>query len=107
MKETCLGVLTPDRGAGGFLLRTFSSMGFITRYRLTVEGPEIHINPEGGEQPPQGWLFRTVIKRTEPQELVETVQVAPPNKGFFDYYTAKLDRVTVEEKAKAAPTPPH
>ena len=106
MKETWLGVLTPDRGAGGFLLRAFSSTGFITRYRVTVEGPETHINPEGGEQPPPGWLFRTVIKRTDPQEFVETVQAAPPDKSFFDYYTAKLSRVTSEEKAKTAPIPP-
>ena len=104
-KESWLGLLTPDRGAGGFVLRTFSSTGFITQYRVTVEGPETYINPEGGEQPPPGWLFRTVIKRTDPQEFVETVQAAPPNKTFFDYYTAKLSRVTTEHKAKTAPTP--
>jgi hypothetical protein len=106
MKESWMGVLTSDRGAVGFLLCTFSSTGFITRYRVTVEGPETHINPEGGEQPPPGWLFRTVIKRTDPKEFVETVQAAPPNKSFFDYYTAKLSRVTVEEKAKIAPATP-
>jgi len=105
MKESWLGLLTPDRGAGGFVLRTFSSTGFITQYRVTVEGPETYINPEGGEQPPPGWLFRTVIKRTDPQEFVETVQAAPPNKTFFDYYTAKLSRVTAEQKANTAPTP--
>ena len=106
MKESWLGLLTPDRGAGGFVLRTFSSTGFITQYRVTVEGPETYINPQGGDQPPPGWLFRTVIKRTDPQEFVETVQAAPPNKTFFDYYTAKLSRVTAEEKANPAPTPP-
>jgi hypothetical protein len=106
MKESWMGVLTPDRGTVGFFLRTFSSTGFITRYRVIVEGPETHINPEGGEQPPPGWLFRTVIKRTDPQEFVETVQAAPPNKSFFDYYTAKLSRVTVEEKAKISPATP-
>ena len=104
-KESWMGVLTSDRGAVGFLLCTFSSTGFITRYRVTVEGPETHINPEGGEQPPPGWLFRTVIKRTDPKEFVETVQAAPPNKSFFDYYTAKLSRVTVEEKAKTKTSP--
>jgi hypothetical protein len=106
-KESWLGILTSTRGTGGFMLRSFSTTGFITRYRVTVEGPEIHMNPEGGEQPPPGWLFRTVIKRTDPQEFVETVQTAPPNKGFFDYYTAKLDRVVVEEKPKTALIPPH
>ena len=107
MQESWLGVLTPDRHAGGFLLRMFSSTGFITRYRVTVDGPETHINPEGGDQPPPGWLFRTVIKRTNPQEFVETVQVAPPNKSFFDYYSAKLNRLPTEDKAKAAQIPPH
>ena len=106
VKESWMGVLTSDRGAAGFLLRTFSSTGFITRYRVTVEGPETRINPEGGEQPPPGWLFRTVIKRTGPQEFVETVQAAPPNKSFFDYYTAKLNRVTAQDKAKVSPAPP-
>jgi len=105
-KETWLGVLTSDRGTGSFLLRTFSSTGFITRYRVTVAGPETRINPEGGELPPPGWLFRTVIKRTDPQEFIETVQAAPPNKSFFDYYTAKLSRVKAEVKPKIAPVPP-
>ncbi|MGO8732263.1 MAG: hypothetical protein ACLQVM_05680 [Terriglobia bacterium] len=104
-KESWLGVLTSGQGVSGFLLRTFSSTGFITRYRVTVEGAETHINPEGGESPPPGWLFRTVIKRTDPQELVETVQAAPPNKSFFDYYTAKLIRIRAEEKAKTPPNP--
>jgi len=103
-KESWLGVLTSDRGSGGFLLRMFSNTGFITRYRVTVEGPEIRINPEGGEQPPPGWLFRTIIKRTEPQEFVETVQAAPPSKGFFDYYSAKLNRAVAQEKAKTSPS---
>jgi hypothetical protein len=100
VKESWLGILTAATGGGDFWLRTFSNTGFITRYRVTVEGPEIHFNPEGGEQPPPGWLFRTVIKRTAPQEFVETVQVAPPNKTFFDYYTARLSRVPPQEKAK-------
>ena len=103
-KESWLAVLTSDRGSSGFLLRMFSNTGFITRYRVTVEGPEIRINPEGGDQPPPGWLFRTIIKRTEPQELVETVQAAPPSKGFFDYYSAKLNRAVAQEGAKTSPT---
>jgi len=106
-KESWLGILTSNRGVGGFWLRMFSSTGFITRYRVTVEGPDIHLNPEGGEQPPPGWLFRTVIERTNPQELLEKVQAAPPNKSFFDFYSAVLKRVTTEQKAKTAPIPPH
>jgi hypothetical protein len=106
MKESWMGILTSDRGADGFLLRTFSSTGFITRSRVTVQGPETYINPEGGEQPPPGWLFRTVIKRTDPQEFFETVQAAPPTKSFFDYYTAKLSRVTAQDKGKTISASP-
>jgi hypothetical protein len=105
LKESWMGILTSDRAAAGFLLRMFSNTGFITRYRVTVEGPETRINPEGGEQPPPGWLFRTVIERTNPQEFVETVQAAPPNKSFFDYYTAKLNRVAAQVKAETSPAP--
>ena len=30
--------------------------------------------------------------------MSETVRVAPPDKPFFDYYTAKLTRVASENK---------
>lgn len=88
--ESWLGVLTSAEPRNGFALEVFSSTGFITRYRLSVEGPEIRFNPEGGRRPPPGWLFRTVIARTGPEEFTETVQAAPPGKPFFVYYTAKL-----------------
>ncbi len=94
IRESWMGILSEDRAGAGFLLRAFSSTGFITRYRVTVEGSEVHFNPEGGEQPPPGWLFRRVIQRSGDDELKETVQAAPPNKSFFDYYSAKLTRAT-------------
>lgn len=88
--ETWMGVLTVARPGAGFILRTFSSTGFVTRYRVTVEGAEIHFNPDGGDQSPPGWLFRRIITRTNADELTETVQGAPPQKTFFDYYSARL-----------------
>ncbi len=90
--ETWMGVLTVTRPGGGFILRTFSSTGFVTRYQVTVEGAEIHFNPDGGDQSPPGWLFRRIMTRTNADELTETVQGAPPQKPFFDYYNAKLAR---------------
>ena len=90
--ETWMGVLTVSRSGAGFILRTFSSTGFVTRYRVTVEGAEFHFNPDGGDQSPPGWLFRRIITRTNADELTETVQGAPPQKPFFDYYSAKLAR---------------
>jgi hypothetical protein len=91
-KEMCLGILNPDRSGRDFVLRLFSDTGFVTRYRVTVDGGEISFSPEGGEQPPPGWLFRRQLQRTGANELLEAVQVAPPGKPFFEYYTAKLTR---------------
>jgi hypothetical protein len=98
-----MGILSASPDGRGFILRVFSSTGFITRYRLIVEGPEIHFNPEGGDSPPPGWLFRRVWSRTGPDELTETVQAAPPGKAFFDYYTAKFARVAPPPKTTPAP----
>jgi hypothetical protein len=90
--ETWMGILSPDPSGTGFRLRVFSNTGFITRYRVTVEESNVYLNPEGGEAPPPGWLFRRTLRRTNVGELTEAVQVAPPNKAFFDYYSAKLTR---------------
>lgn len=92
--ESWLGILSADKGAEGFVLEVFSSTGFITRYRLRVNGPNILFNPEGGQQPPPGWLFRRTISRTNEDNLTETVETAPPGKSFFEYYSAKLTRAT-------------
>ena len=97
-QESWLGVLGASPDGVGYILRTFSSRGFIARYRVMVEGPEVQFNPEGGEKPPPGWLFRRLIQRTGVGEITEDVQVAPPGKSFFDYYSAKLSRVQEQEK---------
>jgi len=102
-QESWMGMLSASYGEPGFLLRVFSSTGFITRYRLTVDGAEIHLNPEGGDLSPPGWLFRRTWVRNGPDEFTETVQAAPPDKAFFNYYTAKYTRVP--PPAKAVPSP--
>lgn len=102
--ESWLGILSPDPTGKGFLLRVFSNTGFITRYRVTVDQASVSFNPEGGEEPPPGWLFRRTLQRLDVGELNETVQVAPPGKPFFDYCTAKLARVPAPE-SKPPSTP--
>jgi len=101
-KESWMGVLSGGTPATGFVLRVFASTGFIMRYRLTVDGPELQLNPEGGDSPPAGWLFRKIWVRTGPDELTETVQAAPPGKAFFNYYAARFSRVL--PPAKSTPT---
>ena len=102
-KESWMGILSAGPDATQFILRVFSSTGFITRYRLIVEGAEVRLNPEGGDAPPPGWLFRRIWARTGSDEFAETVQVAPPGKAFFDYYTANFARVPFPPKSSPAP----
>lgn len=103
--ESWMGILSSSRSDLSFVLRVFSSTGFITRFRVTVDGAEIHFTPEGGEQPPAEWLFRRVVTRLSDAELSETVQAAPPSKSFFDYYSARLTRVSSGKKASPASGP--
>ena len=102
-KESWMGILSAGRGQAGYVLRTFSSTGFISRYRVTVDGAEIRFTPEGGEEPPPGWLFRRLIQRTEAGGFIESVEAAPPGKAFFAYYTARLRRVAQPGASAQAP----
>jgi hypothetical protein len=104
--ETWIGILSPDPSGSGFRLRVFSDTGFITCYRVTVEESNVYLNPEGGEEPPPGWLFRRTLRRTNVGELTETVRVAPPSKAFFDYYSAKLTRGAPSAPKSAPSAPP-
>jgi hypothetical protein len=105
-KESWLGILSPGGPRSGFVLRTFSSTGFIVLYHVTIDRGEVSLTQEGGEQPPPGWLFRRVLDRTGVDEFTETVQAAPPGKPFFDYYTAKLTRVSPAAKPPEKPATP-
>ncbi len=107
--EFWMGVLGPGKAKDEFTLRVFSSTGFVTQYRVTAQKAEIRFLPEGGEAPPPGWLFRRVIARSAPGELTETVEAAPPDGSFFQYYSAKLNRKEAEktaEKSAAVPAKP-
>ena len=93
-RESWMGVLSPRPDGKSWFLRVYSNYGFITTYQVTADGAGIHFNFVGGEDPPEGWLFRRVIARMSETEFTETVQVAPPDRPFFDYYSAKLTRGT-------------
>ena len=103
-KEDSMGVLSAEPDSG-FILRWFSTTGFITRYRLSVNGPEISWSQEGGDNPPPGGFFRRLIEHTNlnPSQFSETVQVAPPKRPFFDYYTARLTRVLPANTSPSSP----
>jgi hypothetical protein len=92
VNESWIGVLSGGSPTNDFSLRVFSTTGFITRYRVTVDKAQIRFTFEGGEQPPPGWLFRRGLARSGPGELIETVEAAPPDGSFFAYYSAKLTR---------------
>ncbi len=101
-KETSMGILSGGRDSG-FVLRWFSATGFITRYHVAVSGAEIFLNQEGGDNPPPGWLFRRLIRHPDPSQFIETVQVAPANRPFFEYYTVTLTRVWPAKAGAANP----
>ncbi len=104
-QESWMGILAGRRSDANYVLRVYSSTGFVTRYGVTVDGGVIYLNQQGGEEPPSGWLFRRVFERTNPGDLIETVRAAPPDRPFFDYYTAKLARVPATKPA-APPAKP-
>lgn len=104
-KESTLGILSRDPSGAAFLFEVYSSTGFVTRYRVSVAGPEIDFNPVGGLEAPPGWLSRRVFERSDVDGFTETVQLAPPQKSFFDYYTAAFTRIASSATSKAKPSP--
>jgi hypothetical protein len=109
--ETWTGFLSADSFAAGFILRTFSSTGFITQYHVTAGDARVSFDPQGGPNPPPGFLFRRVISRLGPGFFAEKVEVAPPDSPFFAYYNARLTQVlepkpTAPPAAAVSPAPP-
>jgi hypothetical protein len=102
LHEQWTGFLSSDPGGAGFVLRTFSSTGFISQYHATVGDDRVTFDPQGGANPPPGFLFRRVIVRLAPAFFSESVDVAPPGGAFFPYYGAKLTAV-LEPKPAALP----
>ncbi|MGH9449904.1 MAG: hypothetical protein ACRD11_05105 [Terriglobia bacterium] len=101
--EGVMGILNAT-AAGGFEMNLYSSNGFVSHYRVNVNHGKIGFSPEGGALPPPGWLFRRVFRHTNPGECTETVEVAPPQGSFFNYYTADLFQVTPAAAAPAKPS---
>jgi hypothetical protein len=103
--ECWFGILSGRDSPNEFTLRVYSSTGFITRYRVTVQQADIRFMPEGGAKPPPGWLFRREMQRLDTGELSEAVEAAPPDGSFFSYYSAKLTRhAPSQAPAPAAPS---
>ncbi len=92
--EMWMGIISARPGEPGYIMYMYSSTGFVTRYNVSVEsqGSAIRFAPEGGELVPSGWLFRRALERADEGLLDETVEVAPPGKNFFAYYTARLTK---------------
>ncbi|HUX10621.1 MAG TPA: hypothetical protein VMW51_08250 [Terriglobia bacterium] len=103
--ESSMGILSRAPSGDAFLLQVYSSTGFISSYRVTVEGSEIDFTSNGGLQPLPGWLSRRIIQRSDVDGFTETVQLAPPLRPFFDYYTAAFIRQPAPKSSKAAPPP--
>ncbi len=102
LRETCTGFLSSDPSGAGFVLWSFSSTGFISQYHVTVSDEQATFDPQGGANPPPGFLFRRVISRLGSGFFSEKVAVAPPGGAFFPYYNAELTQV-LEPKPAVPP----
>lgn len=98
--ESSIGILSAAPSSNSFQFQVYSSKGFISRYRVTVAGSEIDFTPNGGPQPLPGWLSRRIIQRSDIDGFTETVQLAPPQKSFFNYYTAAFTRQSATKNFK-------
>lgn len=98
--ESSIGILSGAPSGNAFRFVVYASTGFITRYRVTVAGQEIDFTPDGGPQPLPGWLSRRIIERGDVDQFIETFQLAPPLKSFFDYYTAAFTRESKPQNPK-------
>jgi len=102
LHEIWTGFVNADPVGTGFVLRSFSSTGFISEYHVTVSDDHVSFDPQGGANPPRGFLFRREIARLAQGFFSEKVEVAPPGGAFFPYYGAKLTAV-LEAKPPAPP----
>jgi len=102
-KESWMGILGPEGSDKSFFMRTYSNTGFVTRYRVTADGQGIRFTSEGGELPPAGWVFRRFYQELGADTFQVTVEVAPPGKPFFVYYTAKMKRAAASQPSPASP----
>lgn len=105
--ESSIGILSRAPSGHSFQLQVYSSTGFISRYRVTVEGSEIDFTPDGGLQPMPGWLMRRIIQRSDVNGFTETVQLAPPQKPFFNYYTVAFTREAAPKSSKTVKSSGH
>ncbi|MGH9470519.1 MAG: hypothetical protein ACRD1N_09275 [Terriglobia bacterium] len=103
MHEGLMGILNADPSGKGFDVNFYSSNGFITHYRVSVNEGAITFTPQGGTIPPPGVLFRRTIFHSTPGQCTERVEVAPPGKAFFNFYTASLTQVTPQSAPSSAP----
>lgn len=105
MHESLMGILSAAP-SGDFEMNIYSSSGFVSRYLVTARHGEIDFQPAGGPLAPPGWLFRRIFRQVNSSTCQISVAVAPPQREFFNYYTANLSRVTpVAADATPAPRP--
>jgi hypothetical protein len=100
VSQSWSGFIGPSASGQGFTLHAYSSTGFITQYHVTATATELRLDPEGGANPPPGWLFRQTVSQLAPEYFQDTVEAAPPGGSFFPYYSGKLTTVL------KAPAPP-
>jgi len=91
-----LGYLSYDKGRKTYVLRQFHIEGFVNQYRLeslSADGRRIVFISEAIENIAAGWRAKETYQLTGENELIETFELAPPNKDFEVYSAATLKRI--------------
>jgi hypothetical protein len=90
-----IGYISYDKMRHIFVLRQFHIEGFVNQYKLdniSADGRTIIFISEVIENIPAGWRAKETYQIIGENELIETFELAPPNKDFEVYTTVTLRR---------------
>ncbi len=90
------GFIGYDRSRETFVFRQFHGEGFVNQYLLenfSEDDQAISFVTEAIENIPPGWQAKESYRILNPDEFIETFQLAAPNKNFETYSENHLHRV--------------
>ena len=96
-----IGYFSFDKNIKKFKLRQFHIESFVTEYILdsiSVDSKTLVFTSETLENLPKGWKAREIYQLISENELLETFEIAEPDKDFQTYSIVKLVRQEIARK---------
>lgn len=91
-----LGLISYDESRKTYIFRQFHIEGFVNQYvmdYLAPDGKTIVFTSESIENIPAGWRARESYQVINPDEFIETFELAPPGKDFELYVRSQFKRL--------------